>query len=386
MTFFEKLDGKLYKEYRTEIQKRNYNACTYLLAIGLISATASLILQTCLYHSKTYTFSIVLCLYFVLAISFKLIFKEHIKKYNTFYLYLAETPLLLIGILMGSILDPHNPAITSLLLLLLLPLFILDNPWRLQLFVTTFIIIAIILIYISKTPELFQIDLVHILGFYVAEVLTSLFIIGERMECVVNYIESRKQSDVYEQLSEQIIESLSSAIDAKDKYTKGHSARVAKYSKEIARRAGLDENIQDDIYTMGLLHDIGKIGIPDEIINKPSKLTEKEYNKIKEHPSIGADILEHISVKPGLSLGARYHHERYDGKGYPEGISGEDIPYLARIIGVADAYDAMTSTRSYRPAMTLEHVRSEIETGKGTQFDPKYADIMLEIIDEVLKL
>ena len=133
---------------------------------------------------------------------------------------------------------------------------------------------------------------------------------------------------------------------------------------------------------MGLLHDVGKIGVPDEVINKPGRLTDEEFSKIKKHPGIGGKILSNIQEMPELAAGAKWHHERYDGKGYPQGLAGEDIPEEARIIAVADAYDAMTSNRSYRGSLPQHIVRSEIEKGKGSQFDPKFADIMLKMIDD----
>ena len=132
---------------------------------------------------------------------------------------------------------------------------------------------------------------------------------------------------------------------------------------------------------MGLLHDVGKIGIPEAIINKPGKLTDEEFEKIKTHPALGAGILKNITEFPKLAVGARWHHERYDGKGYPDGIAGEDIPTEARIIAVADAYDAMSSRRSYRDVLKQDFIRGEILKGKGTQFDPAFADIMLALID-----
>lgn len=179
-----------------------------------------------------------------------------------------------------------------------------------------------------------------------------------------------------------VVQSLADAIDAKDTYTNGHSGRVAKYSKEIAARAGYDQEEQDNIYMIGLLHDVGKIGIPDHVINKPSKLNDDEYAMIKNHPSMGARILKNIKEMPQLAIGARWHHERYDGKGYPNGLQGESIPEIARIISVADAYDAMTSNRSYRKPLEQSVVRQEIVNGMGTQFDPKFARIMLEMMDE----
>ncbi|MCI5730290.1 MAG: response regulator [Eubacterium sp.] len=190
------------------------------------------------------------------------------------------------------------------------------------------------------------------------------------------------QHEKIERISMQIVKALSGAIDAKDTYTNGHSTRVADYSKEIARRAGYPEKMQNDIYMMGLLHDVGKIGVPDAIINKPAKLSDEEYSIIQNHPVMGAKILKNITEFPKLVTGARWHHERYDGKGYPDGLCGEEIPMEARIIAVADAYDAMSSRRSYRDELPQSQVRLEVEKGKGTQFDPKFAEIMLHMIDE----
>lgn len=185
-----------------------------------------------------------------------------------------------------------------------------------------------------------------------------------------------------ENLSLRIVQTLAEAIDAKDNYTNGHSGRVAKYTREIARRFGYSQKRQDEIYMMGLLHDVGKIGVPDAVINKPAKLTEEEYAQIKTHPVMGDRILKNIRERPKLAVGARWHHERYDGTGYPDGLSGDKIPEEARIIAVADAYDAMTSRRSYRGILSQDIVRNEIKTGKGKQFDPAFADIMLDMIEE----
>ncbi len=191
-----------------------------------------------------------------------------------------------------------------------------------------------------------------------------------------------EQNKKLERIFMQIVKTLSGAIDAKDTYTNGHSIRVAEYSREIARRAGFQEEAQDDVYMMGLLHDVGKIGIPDAIINKPARLTDEEYSVIRNHPVVGAEILGNITEFPKLSTGAKWHHERYDGRGYPDGISGENIPAEARIIAVADAYDAMSSRRSYRDVLPQAQLREEMEKGVGTQFDPVFAQIMLTMIDE----
>ncbi len=179
----------------------------------------------------------------------------------------------------------------------------------------------------------------------------------------------------------QTAEALATAIDAKDKYTHGHSTRVADYSVQIARALGKSERECEQIYYAALLHDVGKIGVPDDIINKDGRLTDEEFAQIKLHPVHGNNILSRISESPYLSIGANYHHERYDGRGYPAGLRGEHIPEIARIIAVADAYDAMTSNRSYRSAIPQHIVKEELLKNSGTQFDPAFAKIMVQMVD-----
>ena len=178
------------------------------------------------------------------------------------------------------------------------------------------------------------------------------------------------------------IETLRLAVDAKDSYTRNHSDRVSYYSVMIGKQLGLSEDELETLKQGALFHDVGKIGIPDEIINKPSKLTSEEYDIVKTHAKIGSDILQNITEIIAIASGARWHHERYDGKGYPDGLKGKEIPEVARIIGVADAYDAMTSKRSYRETFSQAKVRKEIVDGRETQFDPYFADIMIDMIDE----
>lgn len=194
-----------------------------------------------------------------------------------------------------------------------------------------------------------------------------------------NAEESRKN---VEKLNDTLLRTLARTIDAKDRYTNGHSQRVAKYVAAIAERMGKSEEEQQRFYDAALLHDVGKIHIPDAIINKPTRLTDEEFEYIKLHPVAGYCILRDIGENALIASAAKWHHERYDGKGYPNGLSGKNIPEVARIVGVADAYDAMTSNRSYRQIMPQEQVRSEIVNGRGGQFDPEIADIMLEMIDE----
>lgn len=198
-------------------------------------------------------------------------------------------------------------------------------------------------------------------------------------ELEVDYL--KKENETSKRLFEQTAEALANAIDAKDKYTKGHSARVAEYSRKIAEYYGKNHQECEEIYYAALLHDVGKIGISRTILNKVGRLSDEEYKVIKEHPDIGAQILSSISESPYLSIGAKSHHERYDGKGYPEGLKGDDIPEIARIIAVADAYDAMTSSRSYRETIPQQVVREEFVKCLGTQFDPIFGKIMLHLID-----
>ncbi|MCR4715743.1 MAG: HD-GYP domain-containing protein [Lachnospiraceae bacterium] len=193
---------------------------------------------------------------------------------------------------------------------------------------------------------------------------------------------SRKVLDREHESLNQVIYALAQTIDAKDTYTNGHSTRVAKYSKMLAMKMDLSKEQVDKIYRMALLHDVGKIGVDDAIIRKPDKLTDEEYAEIKTHTVKGDEILSKITFMPELKIGARYHHERYDGKGYPDGLSAEEIPFEARVIAVADSYDAMTSNRSYRKYLPQDVVRSEIEKNAGTQFDPEITPYMLMIIDE----
>lgn len=180
----------------------------------------------------------------------------------------------------------------------------------------------------------------------------------------------------------QTITTIANTIDAKDEYTKGHSYRVAQYSQMLARELGMSDEDVENVHAVALLHDIGKIGVPDSILNKPGRLTDEEYAIMKKHPSIGAEILKDINILDGLDIGAKYHHERFDGRGYPDGLKGNDIPYISKIIGIADAYDAMSSNRVYRKRFSDEKILEEIEKCKGTQFDPDVADAFIKLLKE----
>lgn len=178
------------------------------------------------------------------------------------------------------------------------------------------------------------------------------------------------------------ITTVANTIDAKDDYTKGHSIRVAYYAEALARKIGWSEEDVQNIHYVALLHDIGKIGVPDSVLNKPFKLTNVEFELIKNHTVMGGEILKDIKMFPKVDIGAKYHHERYDGKGYPNGLKGEEIPLVARIIGIVDSYDAMASNRVYRKRLQDEIVKEELIRGRGTQFDPYLVDQFMELLEE----
>ncbi|MCR5476366.1 MAG: HD domain-containing protein [Lachnospiraceae bacterium] len=184
------------------------------------------------------------------------------------------------------------------------------------------------------------------------------------------------------EIIQESIETFTGFIDAKDPYTNGHSGRVAEYTRAIAEAMGYSGEELDRIYYIALLHDCGKIGVPDSILKKPAKLDDEEFEVIKSHTVRGGEILSNFTSLKDVGEGARYHHERYDGKGYPEGRAGEDIPLIARMICVADSFDAMNSNRCYRKKLTPEKIMEEIEQNKGKQFDPKIADVFLTLLRE----
>lgn len=192
----------------------------------------------------------------------------------------------------------------------------------------------------------------------------------------------KKRQREYRRIIDQSLRTFANIIDAKDKYTNGHSLRVAVYSLELAKKLKLSKEDQERIYDIALLHDIGKIGIPESILNKEGKLTEKEIQTIRRHPTTGGQILKDFTSIPGIGDGAKYHHERYDGTGYNEGLSGNAIPFFARIICVADCYDTMAGGRHYQAKKSREDIIDELNRCSGTQFDPEIAKLMIELIEE----
>ncbi len=223
-----------------------------------------------------------------------------------------------------------------------------------------------------RSEPLFWISLIGLLIWTVALII---FLITSSQ--IKKYKERHERDNV---IIRESIETFTGFIDAKDPYTNGHSNRVAEYTRLIAEKMGYEGDELNRAYYIALLHDCGKIGVPDNILRKPGKLDDEEFKIIKSHTVIGCEILSSFKSLKNAGEGALYHHERYDGRGYPEGKKGEDIPLIARMICVADSFDAMNSNRVYRKKLTKEDILNEIETNKGKQFDPDIADIFLRLI------
>ncbi len=218
--------------------------------------------------------------------------------------------------------------------------------------------------------------------FVFARIITSTMVSrrDELKDAVVAAAEAKAASEKME-LSLKMLETLAGTIDAKDKYTNGHSLRVSAYATKLAEALGWNESKITQLKYEALLHDIGKIGVPDQILNKPSRLTETEFALIQSHTVVGADILKNMAAFPNASEVAKHHHERFDGKGYPNALSDNDIPLNAKIVCIADSYDAMNSDRIYRKALPQDVIREELVKGRGTQFDAEMLDVFLELFD-----
>ena len=278
-------------------------------------------------------------------------------------------------------------AVTFFLVFLTFCLDMRKKEYRKNKLVLIGLIIAMLAIAIESISTYF---VVLISGLFIGgSMLILLFINIIRTIKNVHTIEMHRQKEELlkrkrqmEKISLQMMQTLSTTIEAKDEYTRGHSHRVAEYSALIAQEMGWNRSEIVNLRHAAHLHDIGKVGIPDIILNKPSKLTNEEYAVIKEHTVIGAEILKNVSIINHVTEVARSHHERYDGHGYPDGLKGEEIPIHARIVAVADSYDAMNSRRIYRNSLPKETIYEEIRKNRGTQFDPEIADIFLRLMDE----
>jgi HD-GYP domain-containing protein (c-di-GMP phosphodiesterase class II) len=213
----------------------------------------------------------------------------------------------------------------------------------------------------KKNNNVFQIP-----SFTTAQAILALAVEGERLK-----VENQK-------MAEMMARTILKALDCKDHYTFGHSMRVAYFSLVTGKELGLSEEELKELELSAIFHDIGKIGTPDQVLNKPSRLTEEEFLVMKQHPEQSYVILKEYPIFEKIALNARYHHERYDGRGYPEGMKGEEIPLFARIILIADTFDAMTSTRPYRKGLDYHVAYEELSQFSGTQFDPKCVKAFVE--------
>lgn len=266
------------------------------------------------------------------------------------------------------------PATSAIVFIAVLPLSIDDRPIRMFTFMLGESILYLLFSHSMKSPHAFFLDLMNTVTFCIVGMVLY------AVMCTRN-IRELFQSVRIEEMSFQTIQTLANAIDAKDPYTKGHSTRVSQYSVKIAEALGWKKERIDALRCAALLHDIGKIGVPDSILNNPARLTDVEFDIIKSHTTIGGDILrEHMIVDIAEDV-ACSHHERYDGKGYPRGLKGKEISEEARIVCIADAFDAMNSNRVYRKACTRDYILQQLKDGRGKQFDPEYTDILIELWD-----
>lgn len=207
--------------------------------------------------------------------------------------------------------------------------------------------------------------------------IVSVILVYIYYEMMQHYqVKHRKQMESF---NDSIMEAFSECVESKDAYTKGHSQRVALYTKMLAQRLGESKENVKKFYNVALLHDIGKLGMPEAILTKPGKLTPEEFEIVKKHPVRGYEILKNVKIQEDIAAGAHYHHERWDGTGYPDGLKETEIPWVARIISVADTFDAMSSTRPYREKLPITVIAEEIESCSGTQFDPKVVKAFLSL-------
>ena len=276
------------------------------------------------------------------------------------------------------------PATSAIVFIALLPLSIDDRPIRMFAVMLGESALYLLLSNNMKSPHAFSLDAMNAATFCVVGMVVYIVI------CTRN-IRELYQSERIQKMTLHTIQTLANAIDAKDPYTRGHSTRVSLYSVMIAEALGWKKARIDDLRYAALLHDIGKIGVPDSILNKPTRLTDIEFDIIKSHTTTGGEILGERMVIESARDVALSHHERYDGRGYPRGLSGKEITEEARIVGIADAFDAMNSNRIYRKACDRDYILGQLKEGRGKQFDPDYADILIDLwnrglLDEGLKM
>ena len=269
-----------------------------------------------------------------------------------------------------------TPATSAIVFIALLPLSIDDRPARMFAVMLGESILYLLFSHMMKSPHAFSLDAMNVATFCMVGMILYAVV------CTRN-LRELWQSERIQKMTLHTIRTLANAIDAKDPYTRGHSTRVSQYAVMIAEALGWKKARIDDLRYAALLHDIGKIGVPDSILNKPTRLTDVEFDIIKSHTTTGGEILGERTVIESARDVALSHHERYDGKGYPNGKQGEEISLDGRIVAVADVYDALTSRRSYKQPWDPKDAYDEIVKGRGTQFDAKVVDAFIAAYDEI---
>lgn len=289
-------------------------------------------------------------------------FVEKIGKYNYRYIFFIFLSLSLFL----SIVFPHNDNFVFYIVsVIFLGIGFYNKPVLLLIF--SVLVVCFRFYFVPKAEE--SVFFIYLVTYFLVTFISA---------CMMLYVQKVKKDSL------DLTESLINALDSRDSYTSDHSENVSRYAMQIAEKMNLSKDLCNVIRTGGLLHDIGKIGIPENILTKTGKLTSEEYNVIKTHPVIGYEMLKHVEglKRNGILDIVLYHHERYDGKGYPKGLKGNEIPLAARIVGVADAFDAMISKRVYRIELDMNFALNEIRRNKGTQFDPEVVDAFLDIFQE----
>lgn len=312
----------------------------------------------------------------LIPLSFYLIKKGKAEplKYIVFFGYFLTNVISDILYYKDSTLTYTSGNMVELVMILFSPIFVNK---KFTYFITGGLLLKYILVglFIQDPLVLFPISIMFVLSF-ISFLLLHRFL---------NYIKALKYS--YDEQLEGIVKGVIAILELKDPYTRGHSERVAAYAMNMAEATGKFKPSElNNFYYACLLHDIGKVNIPDSILTKSGRLTDEEYDIIKTHPVVGAEAIREVEgIADNIDV-IYHHHERWDGKGYPDGLAGDDIPFLARITAVADAFDAMTSSRSYRPALQFEEAHQRILDGQGSQFDPQLIEIFRQIYPEWMKI
>lgn len=324
----------------------------------------------------------------VLCLLLTLVFQStvHHRSFSVTLGYLFFIMMFAANIYQCMAITPDEAPLLFVCVLCLAPSVFCDKPYLICLLDYAAVFIYMDLARIYKDPEIAANESVYlfvlatlgiVIGYGLSKTKITSIYLTKNLD---NEVAAKTQQ--LNAMSKEIVSTLASSIESKDKYTNGHSERVANYAVMLASRIGWNEDKCDELWMEAILHDVGKIGIPDSILNKTGKLTEEEFRIIQSHTTLGARILENLATFPKAREAANFHHERINGKGYPEGLLGDDIPEAAKIVAIADAYDAMTTSRCYRPALKAETVMKELEQGRGTQFDAELLDAFIELLNE----